>query len=186
MTIRALLIGATVAAISGCGPKSLIGESCAKTADCESGLSCLKSECRDVAAEAAAAAAAEARRPLEEARAETLKNLSWMRTSEKTHHALNDEYLVAKPCPEQRPTGLDPVGFALCGITWSKDPDAWMTLPYEVRCQYSVTLVGDQSTLDSSDFEVKAVCDTDGDGVEAVYVATKAEEAKARTPPEVY
>jgi len=120
-----------------------------------------------------------------DARQETLDNLSWIRTSEKAEHAINEKFIPVDPCPTPAPKGIEPVSFFVCGTVMEERGD-FMQLPRTVRCQYSVTLTGDQSSYSTADFEAKAVCDLDEDGEMAVYIATKGEKPKAKTPPDVY
>lgn len=164
LIVTVILVGAM-----GCGPKSKRGESCTKTSDCHQNLACLEQTCRDV---------------LADARDQTLDAINWMRTSEKGEHMINEAFVAAPACPTPEPSGMKPVSFILCREEWPKG--VFMHLPPSVRCQYSIEIDQTSDSFMDHDFTVKASCDFDGDGERALYVATRADEAKATTPQTVY
>ncbi len=97
-------------------------------------------------------------------RAEVPGNVDGIKTAEFGYDATFDRHMPAARYPAGQPSGVNPVawgtgneGFNALG--WAPDGD--------VRGVYEVTTNG------SGDFTVRGMIDADGDGVYAVYTATK-------------
>ncbi len=104
-------------------------------------------------------------------RAEAPANLDGIRTAEMAYRAMFDTFTAIPPTSPSIPqqlTYVDPSAEpALIALGWT--PDGM------VRCRYSVTLVDGPDG--EGDFEARAECDLDQDGVPCLYRASASERA---------
>ncbi len=106
---------------------------------------------------------------LREMRSECAANVMAIKTTEMAYDAEYNTFLTVSPHPrglpgrEPRPWGNGNTDFQKLG--WHPDGS--------VRGTYSVATTVASSTVAGGDFTVKGRCDVDGDGVFAVYTATK-------------
>lgn len=113
-------------------------------------------------------------------RSEAITNLDGIRTAEKAYHHEWDAFTSAGLTPEHLP-GREPTDFSGGGYTAFQNL-GWVADGL-IRCQYEVTA---QPSDAGDDFLAIARCDIDGDGVEAVFQANRAEKAKMITPDGVF
>ncbi len=116
-------------------------------------------------------------------RAEAPSMVDGLRTAEKAYHAEFDAFFAAPLCPadipgmNQRPWQGDCTA-AFDAIGWQPGSDP--------RCSYAVEADSSSARAEDHDFTVRAYCDIDGDGVQAVYEATRADYAQMVTPNNIY
>ncbi len=112
-------------------------------------------------------------------RAEVPMNVDGIRVTQIAYQAMFDQYLAA---PE--PVPLDPVMIGPQLVSWPSGTDfeelGWMP-DGQVRGTYWVTV-----SADGTDFEVHGLCDVDGDGEPAHYIATRHEPATMQTGTNVF
>ena len=113
-------------------------------------------------------------------RAEAPINLDAIRTAEIAYYGEFQEYFSVEPCPSSAP-GRQQIPFegecadSFRSFGWS--PEGLMT-----RCQYSAQAIPGGE----GDFKLIARCDGDGDGVEAVYEASRDSRATMVTSNNIY
>ena len=107
--------------------------------------------------------------------------LDGIRTAELAYHAKFGEFLSAGPCPAT-PPGPQAVAWegecaeAFWELGWSADGT--------VRCQYTaMALPGDGK---AADFKLTARCDSDGDGDQSIFEASRTSPATRVTPKDIY
>lgn len=114
-------------------------------------------------------------------RAEAPANLDGIRTAELAYRAIWDTYTAIPPTTARIPTQATPVDPsaepALIALGWTPD--------FNVRCRYSVTLVPGDGP-DGADFDARAECDLDQDGVPCLYRASATERAWRVTDVDVH
>lgn len=107
--------------------------------------------------------------------------LDGIRTAELAHHAKFGEFLSAGPCPPTPPGPQVAAWEGECAeafweLGWSADG--------AVRCQYTaMALPGDG---EAADFKLTARCDSDGDGNQSIFEASRNSPATRVTPKDIY
>ena len=116
-------------------------------------------------------------------RAEVPTNVKGIQHSEHMINAHTDQYLYVEQHPSARVPGKE-------AQSWAGGNDGFNTLNWmpdgKVRGVYGVSTTATSSTTPGGDFEVTGRIDCDGDGVEAIYTATKSINATLTTPADVY
>ncbi len=115
--------------------------------------------------------------------AEAPAHLDMLRTLELAYHAEYDAFLAAPSCPAGAP-GTEP-------RPWQGDCTAvFDVLDFEpilaTHCSYSVEVDNSSARLEEHDFTVRAHCDVDGDGVQAVFEARRGQRGQKMTPNNIY
>ena len=116
-------------------------------------------------------------------RAEVPPNVKAIKEAQLIYESENDEFLSVTPHPRLSPSGMEPVPWTTTNTMFNKlnwHPDG------NVRGVYSVSTRPYSSANPGGDFEVTGRTDCDGDGVEAVFTATKSLNVKRITPDDVY
>jgi len=114
-------------------------------------------------------------------RAEGPDYLDGIRTAELAYHAKFGEFLSAGPCPPTPPGPQVAAWEGECAeafweMGWSADGS--------VRCQYTaMALPGDGP---DADFKLTARCDSDGDGNQSIFEASRNSPATRVTPKDIY
>ena len=114
-------------------------------------------------------------------RAEGPDYLDGIRTAELAYHAQFGEFLSAGPCPPTPPGPQVAAWEGECAeafweLGWSADGT--------VRCQYTaMALPGDG---EAADFKLTARCDSDGDGNQSIFEASRNSPATRVTPKDIY
>lgn len=118
-----------------------------------------------------------------ECRAEVPSHVKAIKEAQQIYNAENDAYLTVSAHPSATPPGK-------VQQAWAGGNDGFNTLNWKpngkVRGVYSVSTSAYSTVTPGGDFEVTGRIDCDGDGVEAIYTASKSINTTLKTPTDVY
>ena len=118
-----------------------------------------------------------------ECRAEVPSHVKAIKEAQEIYNSEQDQYLTVKAHPSANPPGK-------VQQAWAGGNDGFNSLNWmpngKVRGVYSVSTTVSNSGVPGGDFEVTGRIDCDGDGVEAVFTATKSLNTMLKTPNDVY